>query len=777
MTHDHTGTTQRRRRATDFIALLDGTYEHSPWIAERAWRAAAVRQPGAAEAGAGRQSCATRRATRSSALIRAHPELAGKAMVAQDADRRVDRRAGQGRPDRLHARRVRAHPAAQRRLQREVRLSVHPGGARPARHRAWPRPRSSRPSSAAWTTTPTSSCAECLRNIHRIAEIRLDDKFGHEPALGNLVWDWAEQLAVHSDPGYAERGELTVTYLTDAHRACAQQLAAWMRDDCGFDEVGDRRGRQRRRHLPRQRPGGAAPADRLALRHRAQRRQVRRPARHPGADGLRARAAPPGPAPAVRLRGRRLRRRGRPALQGGLPRLGRADRPLRPGWLDQQDADGVTMREAMAHAGLRHRRHSRRCRRDPARYLGFVEVHIEQGPVLNEIDLPLGIVTSINGSVRYVGEIVGMASHAGTTPMDRRRDAATAAAELVLYVEQPRRCRCRTSSARGHARGARRLDQRRARALPLQPRHPRHHRRGARRLRRRRARRAGAPSASAAACTSGSRRRCAPPPRRARPSGSSAGSAPSAALGLPVCRMPSGAGHDAMKLHEVMPQAMLFMRGMNAGISHNPLEVASPTTTPTCACAPSGHLLDQLAAETHEPPTTRTRRSTPGSTPTSTRRCASCRSWCACRPTRRRATTRRTPNAPPSCCRASASRPRSTRCPPSEVRDYGLESHHQPDRAPPLRRRPRRSRSTPTATWCRRARAGRTTRTAARSTDGRLYGRAAAVSKSDFATYTFAVRALESLGARLAGRRSSCTSPTTRNSAASSAPAGCCATG
>jgi hypothetical protein len=58
------------------------------------------------------------------------------------------------------------------------------------------------------------------------------------------------------------------------------------------------------------------------------------------------------------------------------------------------------------------------------------------------------------------------------------------------------------------------------------------------------------------------------------------------ALGLPVHRMPSGAGHDAMKLHEVMPQAMLFVRGGNSGISHNPLETIT-TTTPSCACAPS----------------------------------------------------------------------------------------------------------------------------------------------------------------------------------------------
>jgi N-carbamoyl-L-amino-acid hydrolase len=46
-------------------------------------------------------------------------------------------------------------------------------------------------------------------------------------------------------------------------------------------------------------------------------------------------------------------------------------------------------------------------------------------------------------------------------------------------------------------------------------------------------------------------------------------------LGLPVYRMNSGAGHDAMKLHAIMPQAMLFVRGENAGISHNPLESTS----------------------------------------------------------------------------------------------------------------------------------------------------------------------------------------------------------
>ena len=95
------------------------------------------------------------------------------------------------------------------------------------------------------------------------------------------------------------------------------------------------------------------------------------------------------------------------------------------------------MREAMRHAGLPATRGAiAALKRDPARYLGFVEVHIEQGPVLNELGLPLGIVTSINGSVRFAGEVRGMASHAGTTPMASRRDAAAAVAELALFLEQ-----------------------------------------------------------------------------------------------------------------------------------------------------------------------------------------------------------------------------------------------------------------------------------------------------------------------------------------------------
>ena len=106
-----------------------------------------------------------------------------------------------------------------------------------------------------------------------------------------------------------------------------------------------------------------------------------------------------------------------------------------PRLLERRDADGVTLAAAMAAAGL-----------DPAgipalarrreELVGYLEVHIEQGPVLLEEGLPVGIVSAIAGTVRCMVTITGTAGHAGTVPMTRRHDAAAAAAELVLYVEQ-----------------------------------------------------------------------------------------------------------------------------------------------------------------------------------------------------------------------------------------------------------------------------------------------------------------------------------------------------
>jgi len=73
-----------------------------------------------------------------------------------------------------------------------------------------------------------------------------------------------------------------------------------------------------------------------------------------------------------------------------------------------------------------------------------------------------------------------------------------------------------------------------------------------------------------------------------------------ASLGLAVYQMPSGAGHDAMKLHKIMPQAMLFVRGQNSGISHNPLESTTSDDIQLGIDA-FAHLLNQLAQEQARP--------------------------------------------------------------------------------------------------------------------------------------------------------------------------------
>jgi N-carbamoyl-L-amino-acid hydrolase len=232
--------------------------------------------------------------------------------------------------------------------------------------------------------------------------------------------------------------------------------------------------------------------------------------------------------------------------------------------------------------------------------MGFVEVHIEQGPVLNALNLPLGIVTSINASVRYTGEVSGTASHAGTTPMDQRRDAAAAVAELMLYVEQRARAdgdsvgtvgllnvpngsinvvpgRCQFSLDLRAPSNAQRdaLEREVLTALERIC-----SERGVHHQRTETLRASAAPSA---------------------PAWQQRWEAALTALGVPLHRMPSGAGHDAMKLHDLLPQAMLFVRGENSGISHNPLE-STTSDDMQLAVDAFAHLLEHLAADaTHHP--------------------------------------------------------------------------------------------------------------------------------------------------------------------------------
>src|SRR5579863_1324355 len=100
--------------------------------------------------------------------------------------------------------------------------------------------------------------------------------------------------------------------------------------------------------------------------------------------------------------------------------------------LDQKDADGVTLREALTNFGCEPEAVATLRGRNVA---AFVELHIEQGPVLEAENLPVGIVTAINGATRFHCTLRGLAGHAGATPMNLRRDALAAAAEMILMVE------------------------------------------------------------------------------------------------------------------------------------------------------------------------------------------------------------------------------------------------------------------------------------------------------------------------------------------------------
>lgn len=104
------------------------------------------------------------------------------------------------------------------------------------------------------------------------------------------------------------------------------------------------------------------------------------------------------------------------------------------GNLDRCDRDGTTMRDAMRAFGLDPEAITNAARRRED-LLAYAELHIEQGPILEDEGLPLGVVTAINGGNRFAIELSGMAGHAGTVPMHLRRDALTAAAEMVLAVE------------------------------------------------------------------------------------------------------------------------------------------------------------------------------------------------------------------------------------------------------------------------------------------------------------------------------------------------------
>ncbi|RDV27526.1 allantoate amidohydrolase [Alteromonas aestuariivivens] len=237
-------------------------------------------------------------------------------------------------------------------------------------------------------------------------------------------------------------------------------------------------------------------------------------------------------------------------------------------WAKLTDSDGKSLAKALLEFGLDFSR-IKEAAIAPAQLLGYVELHIEQGPVLEQQNLAVGVVSGIAGARRFEIALSGMAGHAGTVPMNMRQDALCAASEMILCVEQlaiqhalvatvgkisnrPNGVNVIAGNTsfsldiRSESDALRdatvdeiftcfqQIAQRRGVSLQIQQTH----------------------SAPAVLCSEFLQQNL----RNAV-----------AGCGYPVLTLPSGAGHDAMAMADICPVAMLFTR-CHRGISHHPDE-------------------------------------------------------------------------------------------------------------------------------------------------------------------------------------------------------------
>jgi allantoate deiminase len=236
--------------------------------------------------------------------------------------------------------------------------------------------------------------------------------------------------------------------------------------------------------------------------------------------------------------------------------------------LEKKDAHGRTVAQAIRDFGLDPSRMSEAILKGSV--LGYVEFHIEQGPVLDELGLPLGVVEAIVGQTQARVSFRGRANHAGTTPMHLRHDAVAAVAEWILAVEREARAKPGLVATVGQVEtlpGASNVIAGEARAS-LDVRHASDAQRTA-----------GVDRILSAAKDIAERRglkfECS-----ARQDQQTVACDPNLVVamekavqraGFSVQRMTSGAGHDAMILAQKMPVAMLFLRSPG-GVSHHPDE-------------------------------------------------------------------------------------------------------------------------------------------------------------------------------------------------------------
>ena len=405
--------------------------------------------------------------------------------------------------------------------------------------------------------------------------------------IGQEIMTRADHLARWSDMP----GGLTCAYLTPAHRATAKQLRQWMVEAglrASVDALNNVVGRW-----------ASDEPDAKTLIVGSHYDTVRDAGRYDGRLGI---LLPIAVAARLKTEGRTLPfhleviafaeeegvRFGTTYL-GSSAVAGRFD----PAALAATDKDGITVAEALRDAGLPADEIPDAARR-PEDLLGYLEIHIEQGPVLLNAGLPLGVVTAIAGAVRRKLTITGETGHAGTVPMAYRRDAAAAAAEIVLAVEKicgsmpglvgtvgqlavpegavnviPGRCELSLDIRAGddRARDDALADVEREIAAIA-------------------ARRKVAIDsvdllrASAVTCAPAMLKRIADAVVKA---------------GVPVHSLPSGAEHDAVMFGGVTDVGMLFVRCGNGGISHNPRETMTADDAELAARVLRDILLDYNA--------------------------------------------------------------------------------------------------------------------------------------------------------------------------------------
>jgi len=269
-----------------------------------------------------------------------------------------------------------------------------------------------------------------------------------------------------------------------------------------------------------------------------------------------------------------------------------------PAWLDVKDAGGTTLREALVAFGG-----------DPDGWRGldrrgrdviaYVESHIEQGPVLLDAGLPVGVVTAIAGGSRIRVTVTGLAGHAGTVPMGARRDALAAAAEMALAVERTASSPGRDGVALVGTVGVMTVAPGAINVIPQDVTFTvdlRSASDGARRAAVAELREAFAAIAERRRVEVGVDEFYELPAAPCDGALQDALAASIARQRVPVRRLASGAGHDAMAFPPVCPIAMLFVRCGANGISHHPDETMSAEDAEIATAV----LLDFL--EHYEPP-------------------------------------------------------------------------------------------------------------------------------------------------------------------------------